>query len=333
MIRMAALLVCLLFGCTACTALPAEERAFAVVLHVGREGETWQVHARIPTYQSAGEYRTVSGRGATLPSALADMDEKAPMHLHLSQLRLLVLDESLVQGGDAMAVLCGLCDRADIRYACHVAVSQVPAGALMEAFRPEAGKRLSKAIDVQLDTHMEQGRILSATLGEVISMGSRQSPVLIRLTLDGGVPLMSGGTALPADGSSCTEITAEETMLLSLLRDGVKRRTLLMAGEAVQILHGSARVDLSADLGSARVTLRVQTGASPMAAKALAERMADDCVQLLSRLSARGCDVLGLGRSAVMQADSMAQWQGMNWPERCRQIVWTVQAGADGAAT
>ena len=108
------LLALVALACSSCTALPAEERAFAVALCVEKTDE-WRVCARIPTYQSGGGYMTVTGNGETFPAALSHLDAASPMRINLSQLRLLVADVGLVNSGGFEAVLSTLSERPDIR--------------------------------------------------------------------------------------------------------------------------------------------------------------------------------------------------------------------------
>ena len=121
--------------CTSCTALPAEERAFAVVLCIEKNGDNWQVYGRIPGYKTSGEYLTVQGNGATIQSALADMDASSPMKVTLSQLRLLVVD-----AGVAMEdVLWALAEELDVRSQCLVAVTEEAEADIMEVLVTQTG--------------------------------------------------------------------------------------------------------------------------------------------------------------------------------------------------
>jgi len=328
--RMMILLLLAGLCCTSCTALPAEERAFAVALGVEREGTTWRMHGRIPTYQTGGGYLTVTGEGETISAALADLDAAAPMHLHLSQLRLLVLDEKLGKSEDAALLLNELSGRSDMRQHCAVAVTKTPMKSLMEALKPTAGARLSKAIDILLDTRTEQGSILPATLADVIRMGERQSPVLIALTLDGGDLSLAGGFPLNQQMRLASEISPEEIALLSLLLGETKTLPLTLPEGSAHIRDASAEVQLSQDLHSAQVELSLRAIASTYTPEGLAQAIADECLPLLMRLSSEGCDALGLGRKAILQTENMAEWHRMAWPGIYPRITWSVAVHVQG---
>jgi len=320
------LILLMLMTCTACSALPAEERAFAVALCVEKSGGLWQVHARIPTYQTGGGYQTVTGKGNTLDESLADMDAAAPMHLHLSQLRLLAMHTGL--GAEMPAVLHTLSDRMDVRPDCAVAVTDVPGKTLMEALKPTTGARLSKSIDVLLDTRVEQGSILPSALADVIRVGERQTPVLIALNMMDGKADISGGYAL---GRDVLPLTPRETALLSLLRGDAKTLRLSLPGGAAEIRDAKARIRLEG-LEAASVELTLTAVSSALTADGLEEALASELLALMEKVTAAGCDVLGLARMAVLRTSDMAEWHELDWPARLREIRWRVSVGVNGPA-
>lgn len=330
--RLLALLMTLPLFCTACAALPAEERAFAVALLVEKEGEVWRVYGRIPTYQTGGGYLSVSGEGETLPDALRDMEAASPMQLHLSQLRLLVLDVALAEDEELPEVLQHLAERADLRPQCAVAMTDAPLEAVAEALKPAAGERLSKAIDVLLDTRKAQGGILPADFADVLRMGERQSPVLIGLTVEEGNISLFGGYALTTKGRLAARLDAREVQLLSLLTGSTKELRLSVDNSAAAVREISAQVHLLPDWRGAQADVRMQLISSAHTAEELAQVLADACADLLTRLSQQGCDVLGLGRRAICHAEDMAQWYAMDWPTRLRQLRWNVSVRVDDPA-
>lgn len=320
------LILLTLLLCTACSALPAEERAFAVVLCIEKPGSLWQAHARIPTYQNGGGYQTVTGKGNSLDTALAALEVAAPMHLHLSQLRLVVLQMAV--GRDAATALHTLSARMDIRPNCAVAVTEASAASLMEALEPASGMRLSKGLDVLLDTRVEQGSILPATLADIIRMGDRQTPVAAGLRITDGQIELSGGYAL---AEQIVPITDRETALLSLLRGDTKNQRLFLPDGTAEIRDAKSQIRL-AGTSDASVILTLTAVESAFTPDDLEAQLAGELLTLLERLTKAGCDVLGLGRRAMMQMNDMAQWHVLNWPDRLRQLRWTVAVGVNGPA-
>lgn len=320
-VKVLILLLLTIVLCSSCTALPAEERAFAVALCVEKE-DAWRVHARIPTYQTGGGYMTVTGEGETLPAALSSLDAASPMRINLSQLRLLVIDEGLTE---IDALLAALAERPDMRMQCTVTLTDAPAKDVAEALKPAAGSRLSKALDLLMDARLEQGAILPASLAEVLRMGERQSPVLTALSLEGKEINLSGGYTMEG-----LRLKPEETALLSMLLGHVKSLHLTLPGGSAEVRDVSAKVRLSEDLAMARVELTLTETAASFTEEGLEQALVDALLTLLTRLSAAGCDALGLGRQAVMGTRDMAEWHAQNWPERYRAIRWEVAVGVTG---
>lgn len=320
-------LIILLFAmmmCSSCAALPAEERAFAVALCVEKDG-AWRVHGRIPTYQSGGGYMTVTGEGQTFPAALSDMDATSPMRINLSQLRLLVADVKLAQSGELSSLLSVLSDRSDMRQQCAVALTDGSVKAVAEALKPTAGSRLSKAIDLMLAARIEQGTTLQATLSDVLRMGQRQSPILASLTLKGNEITLSGGYTMEG-----IQLTDEETALLSVLLGSSNALRLNLPGGSAEVRDASAKIRLSEDCSTARVELSLNATSSTFTESGLEQVLVDALLTLLPRLSADGCDALGLGRKAIIRVYDMAGWHAMKWPEKYRSILWEVAVGVNG---
>lgn len=331
MTRFLAVLMSAALLCTGCTALPAEEKAFAVALCAEKQADTWHVYGRIPKYQTGGGYLTVSGEGDSPAAALADMEEAAPMRVHLSQLRLLVLDEGLAENGGIREMLHALAERPDWQPRGAVALTNAPAEAVSEALKPAAGARLSKAMDVLLETRIEQGRILPAWLGEILRMGERQSPVLMALTLEDKEISLSGGIALTDDWRVAARLDGDQTVLLSLLLRTAKQLQLNVSGSTVRIRDAAVNVRLQEDLHAARVEVTLRMNGAPKDA-ALEQHIADACADLLSALSAAGCDVLGLGRKAILGTENLTGWHRLDWPSKLRMMQWTVAVTVQGPA-
>lgn len=318
---------------TGCAALPAEERSFAVALAIsGREG-AWTMHARIPTYQSGGEYATVSGSGQTPGHALAALDGAAPMPLHLGQLRLLVIAEDTATSADFPPLMAWIAQQETIRMGAAVAVTRSDPAALMEALKPSAGTRLSKSLDVLLDTRIEQGTILPAALADVLRMDERQQAVLMNVALDGEGVSLAGCWPLCEEGRAAALLSPEDTQLLSLMMGHMKRGALALDGGVIRLTAASAEVSLDAPtLRSASASLTVDVRPSSLTPEAVRQSLATSCLGLLTRLSAMGCDALGLGRQAAAHAPTAAEWREIDWPARYRELDWSVTAGVRESA-
>lgn len=325
------LLMTVLLG--GCTALPAEERSFAVALGVTHAEGLWTACARVPTYQTGGGYATVTGEGPTLESALGALDAASPMELDLGQLRLLVFSAELARSERFPVALTTLAGRHDLRMGASLAVTQEDVQALMDALTPTTGSRLSKSIDVLLETRVVQGTLLQASLSEVMRMGERQSPVLMNAALESGALTLSGGWPVSAEGRVTSPLSAEETQLLALMLGRLQRGTLSLTEGTIRLTGAQAEVELSQPaMQQAAVRLTLHVAASPLTEEALSQAVATACLGVLNRLSGMGCDALGLGRQAVVHAEDAAQWHALDWPGRYREIVWTVSVRSAGPA-
>lgn len=318
--------------CTSCAALPAEERAFAVALAVDGGPGAWRVWARIPTYQSGGGYATVQGEGDTLDGALAALDASAPQQLHPGQLRLIVFTRQLAQSEALKMAISALAARQDLRMDAALAVTEDDPAALMDAMTPASGSRLSKSLDTQMEARIAQGVLIPAPLSVVCRMGERQSPVLMGAQLQDGAVALSGCWPVGADGRAGEPLSPEDTQLLALLLGTMTRGALTLPGGAgtVHLTDASADAELSLPtMQSAAVRLTLQGSASPQTGDGLSQGVATAVLNLLKRLSAGGCDALGLGREAIVHAEDMAHWHEMAWPEKYRDLTWTVSVGAE----
>lgn len=318
------LLAALLFATF--TALPKEERAFAVALCV-EKAEQWRVHARIPTYESGGGYRTITGEGTTLENALTALASAAPMHLHLSQLRLLVFSSALADSDALSEALAVLSARADMRLQCAVVMTDVPGREIADALKPTAGARLSKSIDVLLETHAEQGNFLPLTLAELLCMGQRQTPVLMHAVLTEQALAFWGGYALTAELRHGVHLEEADVRLLAFLGEQTREMQLTLPGLHARVREVRVRCEMSQALDAVQVHASLRVVSAPDESAWL-NALADACANLLTRLSAAGCDVLGMGRKAILRAEDMAAWHALDWPGCLRRLTWRITVDA-----
>ena len=317
--------------CTGCAALPEEERAFAVALGVSGHRGAWTVYARIPTYQSGGGYATVTGEGETLSHALTALDAASPMQLHPGQLRLIVFPAETAGSEEFPALLRELAQWRDLRADAVPAVTQEGMGALMDALKPASGTRLSKALDVLIETRISQGTILPCTLGDLMRMGERQQAALAGVGLEGGDVTLRGCWPMDAQGRVHEAFTAEETQLLALMLGQMKRGSLSLPEGVLRLTHAEAQTEL-AEKGFTHADVRLTLHGTqlPLAEEALEQSVAQACLGILNRLAGMGSDLLGLGRQAMGRVGDMDGWRGLQWPLRYGEIQWRVWVGITG---
>ncbi|MGN0793465.1 MAG: hypothetical protein ACI4MG_03200 [Aristaeellaceae bacterium] len=328
--RILILILCALL-LTACTALPAEERSFAVALGLDRQDGRWTAFARIPSYQTEGGYITVMGEGDTLEAALASADAVSPIQLHLGQLRMVVFSAALARSDDFALTVNTLAGRHDLRLDAQTAVTDADMRALMDALSPATGTRLSKSLDLLAETRVEQGTTLPAALSDVIRMGERQSPVLMGMTLTDDGADISGAWPVGDDGRVTQPLSAAETQLLALMLGRLTTGTLSLAEGTVRLTSAEVEIDLAQPiLQDASVRILLRCTATPLTEEALSRAVATACLGVLNRLSGMGCDALGLARQAIAHVEDMDEWHELDWANRYRDIVWSVSVGASG---
>ena len=332
--RLMLLFVCGIL-CGSCSALPAEERSFAVAVGITRAGETWHTTARIPDYQQEGGYVTLSARGQSLTEAMSLLDSAAPMRMHYGQVRLLVFSRETAESADFPAALAELASMPDMRLQAQVCVTEADMAAFMDSLSPLTGTRLSKSLDILLDTHQRLGVIPDASLSAIMRMGERQCPVLLSAALAGqggadALPLQGAGEVLlsgcwleDASGRVRGSLSPRETQMLMLMQNRLRKATIPLADGTVTLSDGSGRVRLDGNHVTCALTLRY-TDAS-LAQEALRQAVKQEAEQVLGLLAAADCDALGLGGQAIRHFPDMEAWHALDWPGVYSSLTWEVR--------
>lgn len=324
--RVIVILVC---GCLmgGCSALPAEERAFAVALGISKASDQWQVSARIPGYQEEGDYLTLTAQGTSLQEALAGLDAAAPMRMHYGQVRLLIFDRALAETEELPSAMTLLAHRADMRLQAEVCVTQMDMGALMDALDPQTGRRLSKSLDVLLETRHRLGVIPQTSLSAVMRMGQRQCPVMLNIAAgEDGKPSLSGGWLTDQAGAVRVLLSPEETQLLMLMQGALKKTTLTLAGHTVTLTDAKSRLRLNGNEAQCAITLRYT--ATDLTQAGVVAEVQQAMLALTQRLSEADCDALGLGGCAIRHFRDMGAWSALDWDALYPHLTWRITVTA-----
>lgn len=328
--RMLLVLIGICLVCTGCEQLPGEEYAFAVVLGASwaADEQLWTISARIPTYQEAGSYQTISASDDTPEAALFRLDQAAPMVLHLGQLRLLVVDERTASERGLADLVQALAVRVDLRREALVCVSEEPARQLLDRMAPKTGTRLSKSLDVLVESRQRIGVIPRLTFQQAADFGLRQSPVLPRITTKEDTFDLEGAALLCGLKLTAT-LTAEETQLLSLLNGQIKKGTFVLSGEPLMVSAFSSRLMVKEDQIDCSVKGKF-TGAG-VDTGAFRDAFSQAVQRLSQQLQEARCDALGLARQTVTGAWTGAAWMAEGWPDRVLSLPWTIRVEAEPA--
>ncbi len=338
LLTMAALL------CAGCSSLPAEERSFAVALGVNVSGTQWTVCARIPSYQAEGGYLTLSAEGNSFREAMATLDASSPMRMHYAQLRLIIVSRALAESEAFPTLVQELTNRHDVRQQATLCVTEDDPVAVMDALDPTTGSRLSKSLDAMIEARETQGVISRASLADIALMGERQSPVLPAIALKGSAPprpgmdvpaasqalggdadgvRIGGGYLIGQGGRVRGALTPLEQQLLALLTGQMTKGTLTLREGTLTLLDASHRVVLSG--GAARCQVLIRCENTPLTEEGAQQALTSALTALTGKLSAAGCDALGLARQVITHSPTLADWHRYDWPARYPAVPWEIE--------
>lgn len=313
------LLVCALV-CDSCVRLPGEEYAFAVVLALDRnEDDRWQAWVRIPSYQTEGNYTTLTASGTNASEAINRLSSAAPMALHYGQLRMVVLGSRLLENNDLEPVLSELTGHYDLRIDAVPVVSQEAMESLMEGMNPVTGKRLSKSLDILTESRILLGVIPDVTLREYLLFGRQTCTTLPNAVLEDGIVTLSGAWSISP--GSVKYLFPDQMKLIALMNGQMKRGTLNLDSMRIAFSEANAKITLRGDKAVCKLTLWADERCSPDVVQALETA----CSQLVSSLYETGHDVLHLSDRAIRMISSMNDKSYSDFIDRLRSIIsWTI---------
>lgn len=324
-----------------CSALPAEDRAFAVALGISENAGVWEVSTRVPVYQTGGGYLTLSAKGSSLGEAMALLNASAPMELHYGQLRLIVFSESTSRRTDFPELLRALAARGEVRPQAVLAVTSDNVLDVMDALEPATGSRLSKSLETLLEARKKAGVAAIVTLDEWQRMGERQQAVLLNVAMEpdqsgalqgmdatagelsvqgAGKVQFSGGWMTNAEGKVQGTLSAAEMQLLALLKDELHQGTLTLPEGTLTLLDADSQLTLEQD--SIRCKLQLQYSAASMTEEGVQTALIAALQGLAGKVSAAGCDALGIARKAMLGCSTMEEWRKLAWPEHYAALAW-----------
>lgn len=329
-------LLCAALLCQSCAALPAEERCFVVALCMDAADGQVSLAARVPGYRSPGDYETVEATGASLPDALAQLEAAAPMQLHYGQVRLVAASERMAAAGMLLPALRELAQLPFFRGDAVVCVTEKEPKSVCDALNPLTGTRLSKSLDILLETRREQGTILSASISETLLMDGRQCPTAVALDVqeaekqEDSTVSMEGVWLMDSSGSARQRLTGQQTQLLALISGKLKEGAIPLGNTALPLQN--IRVQLSISQGQPLLRLSVKHGQTALSDAEMAEMLAQEIRQVLDLLAKSNCDALGLARKLMSRYQTAEAWEAAQWPALYPLMDWRVEVSAHGLA-
>jgi len=286
---------------------------------------------------------------ATAPSCLRALDllsATTPRTLNLSQLKEIVINETLARTQATLSILKEIHSLYRAGGGAVVVVTPDDAGDFIRRQRAVLGVRLSKYLQVlfehfsSIDTippDAQLSRVIAAMesgtrdAAAVYAAGNDFSGTLVLPgapqtdRLPGHLPRTSPasneylGSAVFSGPQMVGVLTGDETGLLCLLTGKAQTRTFTLGGAQYKA-NVSTRVSrtLDRETGALGVEIRMNltriAGESGDAAGDIARQIETAAAALIARLQAMGSDAVGFGRSAVRRSLTIADWNRANWP-------------------
>jgi len=303
-------------------------------------------------------YIVMSATAASCLRALSLLSATTPRMVNLSQLREVVISETLARTDAALSILREIYAMYRANAEAVVVVTPDDAGDFIRRQRAILGVRLSKYLEVLFDHYaqmdiippraqlayvieaMESGMMDAAA---VYAAGNRFDSELVLSgmpdmdRLPGHLPRTSPseneylGSALFSGPKMTGTLTGEETGILCLMSGGAQRRTAFI-GNAQYKTNTHTRVKRrilpDGTLGvSIRMSLTRIAGGEDMPAGEIGRQIETQCVNVLRKLQAASCDAVGFGALAVRKYPDLPSWARSQWKLKYESMP--VQAAAD----
>lgn len=284
---------------------------------------------------------------ATAPSclrALGLLGATTPRTVNLSQLREIVVSQTLAETDSTLSILKEI--RAIYRANGEAVVVVTPdqAGDFIRRQRAVLGLRLSKYLEVLFE-HYEQLDVIppSPSLSAVIAAmesgtadaaavyaagNDFQNTLLLQSKSDldrlpGHLPRTAPapneymGAALFSGPRMTGTLTGNEVSLLCLMAGKASKRVSVIDGAQyktrlqTRVKH---RIDPDGTLFVAlRLTLTLSAGQQQRTGEEIAASLAQDCVSVLHKLQAASCDAVGFGRIQIRRYPDIPAWERSGW--------------------
>ena len=295
--------------------------------------------------QAEPGYITLSATAASSLRAMSLLSATTPRTLNLSQLREVVINQTLAESGATLSVLREIYAIFRANGAAVVVVTPDNAGDFIRSQRASLGVRLSQHLDLLFRHFAELGTIPpDTTLSSVIS--AMESSVCDAITVyaatndfentlvldkDGDLNRLPGhlprtapfaaeylGTALFSGARMTGTLTGEETSILNLITGATFSQMTIIGGSQYKVnARPNIKRRVSREDGALEVHVSISfthlSGDIDQTSQDLAAQLERATVQLLARLQAADCDAACFGHYAVRRFPDIPSWEAYNW--------------------
>lgn len=364
-----ALFLCCCLMLTGCSSRQLEEELLVIVLAVDQTAQRHiRLTAKVPRNgQSQGNadekgsqdgYLLLTASGASFSTAVSLLNATTPRQLNYSQVREIVIGESMAASPDFGLLLMQLDALPRFRCSAAVIICRDEAGAFVDAQKPSVGARLSRHAETTLSNYAGKGftpmtslcegmrdlgygfRDPLFVLGAVNDFTTAENPQADNVlnALPGSLPRRSAD-GIELFGAAATDgicvsgaLTGYEMALIHLLEGHVRSLTLQEEQDVPVSIFARGPAALSVDLSTRPAVLRVAIACEahhppgyPPDAAALRDRLARDIADTIRHLQAIRCDGIGFADAAVRQFLTVQDWEAIGWREVYVQAQVEVQ--------
>ena len=307
--------------------------------------------------QTEAGYIVLSATAPSCLRALGLLGATTPRTVNLSQLREIVVSQTLAETDATLSILRQIHAIYRANDEAVVVVTPDNAGDFIRRQRAVLGLRLSKYLEVLFE-HYEQLDIippnpnLSAVIAAMESSAADAAAVYAAgndfentLLLQGESDLdrLPGhlprtapapneymGAALFSGPRMTGTLTGSEVSLLCLMTGKASTRISVMDGAQYKTRlqsHAKRSIDPDGTLFvSLRLTLTLSAGEQQRTGEEIAAEIAQDCVNVLQKLEAASCDAVGFGKIRIRAFPDIPAWESLNWPAHYETLPVRVTA-------
>ena len=311
----------------------------------GSSGGEGGAQSASSTEQSEPGYITLSATAASSLRAMSLLSATTPRTLNLSQLREVVINQTLAESGATLTILREIYAIFRANGAAIIVVTPDNAGDFVRSQRASLGVRLSQHLDLLFDHFAQLGTIPpDTTLSSVIS--AMESSVCDAMAvyaatndfentlvlagdedlnrLPGHLPRTAPftneylGTALFSGPRMTGTLTGEETSILNLITGSTFSQMTIIGGAQYKVnARPNIKRHISREDGALEVHVSISfthiAGDIDQTSQELAAELERSAVHLLARLQACESDAACYGHLAVRRFPDIASWEAYDW--------------------
>lgn len=301
----------------------------------------------------SSDYLHLSVRGDSYEKALERLNWAVPRTLNLSQLKLIVFSQELVEAINCADLFEEIAKTELLFTAAHVVVSDCRAQDFLEALEPTVGTRLSTDIDASIEHYVNYGitpdsrlatlfyqtdsiysdpMAIYAMLAQEGAPGGGEEDAKEASALSGPAEQVSAeldsdiktrylGAVVFSDGSFCGLLDGSETVLANLLSGSLNAFWYTLEDECIKLnIVGSPKIRVNTGADPVKIDISIDLSVSnqdhSMDAGVLRESLCSDIEALIARTQDMGAEPFGFAEIAARRFATLAQWQSYDWKRR-----------------